>query len=100
MRIIATLLLISMFQNVVFANNFYQSINPFPEQTCPQELNNLYEANPSAIEKEQKSLKKWFRKGHNTYTETETKNQKPGFKTTNEGIILDGTFVVVPNEAK
>ena len=98
MRIIIVLALLALFQGAASANNFYQDSNPFPELTCPQNLNNLYEAEPSKMAKEQKASKKWFKKGKNFSEEQIPTSKNNGFKSTNEGIIVDDGFVFFQNE--
>ncbi len=98
MRIIALLSLLALLQVPVCANNFYQDSNPFPELTCPQNLNNLYEAEPAKMSREEKASKKWFKKGKN-FSEEQIPTSKSGsFKSTNEGIIIDDGFVFFQNE--
>ena len=97
MRITTVLAICVLFEGMTFANNFYQESNPFPEITCPQNLNNLYEANPSTMSKEEKASKNWFKKGKNLEEHLSTPKNH-GFKSTNEGIIVDDGFVFFPKE--
>ena len=100
MRIITLLVICVLFGGVAFANNFYQDANPFPEMTCPQNLNNLYEATPSNMAKEEKASKNWFKRGKNLEEQLSVQDKKSGFKSTNEGIIIDDGFVFFQKENK
>lgn len=58
MRLSAIVLLMILTINSVQANNFYQSNNPFPEQTCEPEFRNIYATEPMAEVKEEMTNKK------------------------------------------
>ena len=72
--------------------DLFQSNNPFPEQTDPERLNNIYETKPSAIQKEVQQKKKSWWKVKNETVESQTEN-KSNFKTLNEG-VQKGNFYV------
>lgn len=76
MRTIATLLLLILTMGMVQADMFFQNNNPFPTQVCPQNLNNIYETTPAAIEQEKESAKKvskskWWKAPDNIPEETQ-----------------------------
>ncbi len=95
MRILGTILLLLFSMSFVQANNFYQSNNPFPEQTCQPESQNIYATEPRVEVKEEITKKKmgfWGKKNK------ATKGVKDNTSNINEGIQAspDGRFYVFP----
>lgn len=65
MKKILALSILILSVSSVYAENLFQTNNPFP-QTMPQSMNNIYESKPAVIQQEAKQAKKsWFRKGKN-----------------------------------
>lgn len=88
--IILTIIFINM--NYVNAENLFQTNNPFP-QTSPQTMNNIYESEPSVVQKETKNPKKtWFRKKDKIQQEQDN-YVIPQSTIINEG-SKDGSFYV------
>ena len=98
MKKLLSLVLLSALISPAFADNLYQSSNPFP-QTAPQSLNNIYESEPAVIQKEEKQKKKsWFKKGKNLQEQdSQLLNTYPpannGRDGANEG-IQNGSFYI------
>ena len=72
MRILAALLIIMTTAGIAQADMFYQNNNPFPNQVCPQNLNNIYETTPEAIEQDKNTAKK-FKKSIKNNVEEDVK---------------------------
>jgi len=96
MRVVIALLLMIGFSGVSLADTFYMNNNPFPMETCPQRLNNIYETTQSASVKEQQSTKKmkkgWFR---NNTKETPEEKAADKYREVNEGIQVNDAFVIL-----
>ena len=95
MKKLIALSLLTLSAGAVFADNLFQTNNPFPE-TSPQTMNNIYESTPSTIMHEEKQAKKsWFRKGKKL--EKQDKQYKdyvmPNSKIINEGAQDNGFYV-------
>lgn len=56
-KLIALSILLAL-SSTVFAGDFFQTTNPFP-QTMPETLNNIYESTPAVMQQEQKKAKKY-----------------------------------------
>lgn len=63
MKIFTALLLIGLTCSSVMADSFFQNNNPFPTQTNMQNMNNIYETSPAALEQEKKTDKKVKKSG-------------------------------------
>ena len=77
MRKIIALMLLSAAVCSVKADNLFQNSNPFP-QTSIQNMNNIYEAQPKVMQREQKKeTKSWFKKDSKSSPQeiTQDKNQ-------------------------
>ena len=57
MKKFITLSILFALSGTVFAGDFFQTTNPFP-QTMPESLNNIYESTPAVMQQEQKKAKK------------------------------------------
>jgi len=80
MKKLVLLFVLSLTVGCVYADNFMQTTNPFPQSNM-QTINNIYESEPCVMQEEQKQAKKsWFRKGKNLQ-EQETQDAKRGIKT-------------------
>ncbi len=95
MKKIVLLFVLSFCVNSVFADNLFQYTNPFP-QTSPQRMNNLYEAEPAVIQREEakntERKQSWFKR-NKKQTQDAYKNELPKYPV-NEGVQNDGSFYV------
>ena len=88
--IVTALVLSTGFVN---ADNLFQTNNPFP-QTVPQSLNNIYEAEPAVMQKEEKAKKRFWFKSKNKSIQTNSADYVvPESKVINEGAD-NGSFHV------
>ena len=88
---ILTILMLSA--GIVNAENLFSNSNPFP-QNYPQTLNNIYEAEPAVIQKEEKQeTKTWFKKRKKTQKVESSDYVVPQSKIINEG-SNNGSFYV------
>ena len=96
MRVLIALLLIMGFAGVSYAENFYMNNNPFPMETNPEKMNNIYETTqPAAVKAKQENKK--FRKGwfRNNTKETQEEKAADKYREVNEGIQVDDSFVIL-----
>jgi hypothetical protein len=95
MKNLVLLFALSLCVNAAFADNLFQDTNPFP-QTTPQRMNNLYEAQPAVIQKEEskkpEEKRSWFKR-NKTHAQDTYKNELPKYPV-NEGGSNDGSFYV------
>ena len=93
MKKLVLLFMLSVCVSPVLADNLFQDSNPFP-QTSPERLNNLYEAEPAVMQKEEvKKPEKqpWFKR--NKKQEQKTETQAIQKYPVHEG-VNDGSFYV------
>ena len=96
MKKLVLLLIMASISGVVYAENFLQDSNPFP-QTQEQSLNNIYEARPATIQREQKKAKKfWFGRNKQAQQELPSDYVIPQSKVIHEGTQgkNDGSYYV------
>ena len=58
MRFLSVLLLLAFTVSVVQAETFMPTNNPFGSKVCPENLNNIYETTPAAMEQDKETAKK------------------------------------------
>ena len=93
MKKIAILTVLMLSTGLAYADNLFQTNNPFP-QTVPQSLNNIYEAEPAVIQKEENVKKKsWFRNRTKSRKADSGEFVVPESKIINEG-ANNGSFHV------
>ena len=97
MKKIAVLVMLSLSMSIVYADNLFQSNNPFP-QTSPQTMNNIYESEPAQLMKEQnkqeKAKKSWFKRKKKAQQYTESSDYVvPNSKIIHEG-NQEGSYYV------
>lgn len=99
MKKLVLLLAIVSVSGAVYAENLFQSSNPFP-QTSIETMNNIYESKPETIQQEQKKKKKlWFGRNKQAQQELPRDYVIPQAKVINEGVngskgVNDGSFYV------
>ena len=74
------------------ADNLFDYNNPFP-QTSPQAMNNIYESEPAAMQKEEKKAKRFFFK-NKTEEPKELKQlpKLPVYPAVHEGVPSNGDY--------
>ena len=97
MRVLVMALFLALSVGIAQANDFFQSSNPFPEQTGQPEYKNIYATEPQAEVKEQMTSKKM---GFWNRIKCSEKTVQPEKSPVNEGIkgTPDGSFYVFPSK--